>query len=95
MIKVVKKENSIMIKGHAKFAEYGQDIVCAAVSSIVTTTINGILKIDQNSIIYKQDENQIEIKILKSKKNTNLLIENMLDLLAQLAKKYPNNLEMK
>ncbi len=84
-----------MIKGHAKFAEYGHDIVCAAVSSIVTTTINGILKIDQNSITFNQIEDKIEIKILKSKKNTKLLIENMLDLLTQLAEKYPKNLEMK
>ena len=35
---------SVSIKGHAFYDTYGKDIVCAAVSSIVTTTINDILK---------------------------------------------------
>ncbi len=95
MIKIIKKENLITIQGHAKFAEYGQDIVCAAASSIVTTTINAILRIDENSIDYNQINDQIEIKVLKNTKNTKLLIENMLDLLESLAKKYPKNLRMK
>ena len=42
MIQVEKKENSILITGHALFDDYGKDIVCSAVSSIVITTINGI-----------------------------------------------------
>ncbi len=31
MIKVLIKENSIRIKGHANYSEYGKDIVCASV----------------------------------------------------------------
>lgn len=47
MIQVsVFKKNSIVtgiqLNGHAGYAEYGQDIVCAAVSVLVLNTINSI-----------------------------------------------------
>ena len=40
MIKVIKENNMIMISGHANHNEYGKDIVCASVSSIIYTTLN-------------------------------------------------------
>ena len=57
MIQVrVEKENAkfkkIKIIGHAMYDDYGKDIVCSACSSIVTTTVNGILSIDNNNISY-------------------------------------------
>ena len=50
MIKVVKENNYIKLSGHAKSDLYGNDIVCASVSSIVYTTVNGILNIDKEAI---------------------------------------------
>ena len=44
MIKIKEKDNKIIISGHASFDEYGKDIVCASVSSIVITSINAILR---------------------------------------------------
>lgn len=44
----------IEMKGHAESGELGQDIVCAAVSSLVITTLNYLEKIDC------LDENQVE-----------------------------------
>ena len=40
------KIREISISGHADYDEYGNDIVCAAVSSTVITTVNGIMKYD-------------------------------------------------
>ena len=37
----------IKILGHAMYDEYGKDIVCSSVSSIVITTVNGIYEIDK------------------------------------------------
>jgi uncharacterized protein YsxB (DUF464 family) len=55
MIKVVvsKKDdiiNKIEIKGHAKYDESGKDIVCAAVSATVITTVNAIGSISNKVI---------------------------------------------
>jgi len=35
----------VIVKGHANSEKYGKDLVCAAVSSVVTGTINAIDKI--------------------------------------------------
>ena len=54
MIIVEKSKKNISIKGHALYSDFGRDIVCSAVSSIVITSINGILGIDKDSV--KVDE---------------------------------------
>ena len=38
--------SKISIKGHADYDTLGKDIVCAAVSSIVTTTINNVIALN-------------------------------------------------
>ena len=94
MITVKKIGNNINITGHANFADLGKDIVCSSVSSIVITTVNAILKIDENSI--KVDEkNGISIEVLKENKITLSLLDNMLDLLKELESKYPKNIKVK
>lgn len=97
MIKVsIKKTNSIneiRIDGHSGYDEMGKDIVCAAVSSIVITTVNAILKIDEKSLEYVQDEN-LTITIKKHTKTIDLLIENMLDMLRELEEQYSENISI-
>lgn len=61
MIKVkVEKENSkykrVVMTGHAMYDDYGKDIVCAAASSIMTTTVNGILIINEESLSYETNK---------------------------------------
>ena len=88
MIKIKVDKNIIIISGHANNDEYGKDIVCASVSSIVYTTINGILNIDSSAIKYKDDK-ELVIGIIKNDNITNKLIENMMVLLQELANEYP------
>jgi len=94
MIKVLLKDNVIQISGHAKFDDYGKDIVCASVSSIVYTTINSILNFN-NKAIEVTDEKDITIKVLSNDNITKKLIDNMLSLLKELEKQYPKNLKIK
>lgn len=86
--------NNITIKGHANFDEYGKDIVCASVSSIVITSINAILRIDEKAINYQEKEGLVIIDINKHTKTIDLLIENMLNLLEQLQKEYRKNIKI-
>ena len=94
MIIVKKNDSKISITGHAMYADFGRDIVCSAVSSIVITTVNGILKIDKDAIIV-DDANGIEIEVQKKDKVTLSLIDNMLELLKELEVKYPKNIKIK
>ena len=75
MIKVdLTKENVITISGHANYDDKGKDIVCASVSSIVITTINAIIEIDNEAIDYSDNGNKIQIKVLKQDEVTLKLI---------------------
>lgn len=94
MIKVVKNDNTITISGHANSAEYGKDIVCASVSSIIYTTINALKKIQEESIEV-EDNGSMIIKVLTDDEIVITLVENMLDLLKSLAEDYPKNLIVK
>lgn len=92
--KTDKVVNNITINGHANFDEYGKDIVCASVSSIVITSINAILRIDEKAINYQEKEGLVIIDINKHTKVIDLLIENMIDLLEQLQKEYRKNIKI-
>ena len=100
MIKVkVEKENSIYKKisilGHAMYDEYGKDIVCSAASSIATTTINGILTLDEGSLSYQVNKEGLIIENISTDEITQKLLGNMVNLLEQLEEQYPTNIEVK
>ena len=58
-IKVRKKNGSyeeFISKGHAGYAEAGQDIVCAAVSALIINTVNSLEKFtDDNFDVHEKD----------------------------------------
>lgn len=87
------KIEKIILKGHSNYDDYGKDIVCASISSIVITTINACLKIDKNSIKHSE-ENETIITILKHTETIDTLINNMIDLLTELSKQYKNNIKI-
>ena len=97
-VKVVK-ENSNVVKvsvlGHAMYDEYGKDIVCSACSSIVTTTVNGILSLNKESLSYLVSKKGMEIEVKAFDNNTQILINNMISLLKELEDNYPENIEVK
>ena len=93
MIKVVVDNNKIEISGHANFDDYGKDIVCASVSSIVITTINACIEIDEDSIYY-EDKEKLIIEIKKENEVIKKLINNMVFMLESLEKDYPKNIKI-
>ena len=94
MIKVSIKQKQIIIKGHANYDELGKDIVCASVSSMVITTVNAILRIDNDAIKYS-DIKGVTIDIVKDDEIINKLINNLIDLLEELEKQYPKYIEIR
>ena len=94
MIKVEKKCDYIKIYGHADFDTLGKDIVCASVSSIIYTTVNGLLNINQKSIKFSDNDEYMKIEILSNDDITLKLITNMIEMLKELSKKYPKNIEV-
>ena len=95
MIKVFVSDEKIEIHGHSGYDIVGKDIVCSAVSSIVTTTINGILSINNDALKYSYKNDKMTISNIKKDEITNKLLNNMIDLLKSLAKDYPKNIIVK
>ncbi len=93
MIKIKFKENLITITGHANYND-GNDIVCASVSSIMYTTVNALLRIDENSIKYTDNKDKVVIEILKHSDVIDTLIINMMSLFNQLELDYPKNVKI-
>lgn len=94
MIRVKVKPDKITIKGHAEYEEYGRDIVCSSVSSIVTTTVNAILIFGKKTIDYKVSEGLVTIDIIENDDTTKKLLDNMLNLLEELSSDYPKNIKV-
>ena len=68
MIKIVIKRDvssqkiiSIEVKGHANSAEYGKDLVCAAVTTVMTGGMNALQDKDYD---FKLEEGHIYVKAL-------------------------------
>ena len=99
MIKItIQKEKEqikrVLIHGHAMYDTYGKDIVCAAVSSILTTTVNAILRFDENAISY-DDEKDFCLEVQKQDTITLKLLDNMIDLWKELESEYPKNIKIR
>ena len=94
MIKVKVRKKNISILGHANYDDFGKDIVCASVSSIILCSVEAIANFDINAVDIKQTKDKLDIIINKEDNITNKLIKNMLNCLKELEKKYPKNIEI-
>lgn len=72
VIRVDEKISSIKINGHAEFAEFGSDIVCAGVSMLVFTIGNKItmlspafdLSVSDNEFTFINNDNNHDVNLL-------------------------------
>ncbi|MBE6140939.1 MAG: ribosomal-processing cysteine protease Prp [Firmicutes bacterium] len=95
MIEIIVKKDTITVLGHANASSYGQDIVCASVSSIIYTTVNGIFNIDKSAIEFIDEKELLKITIMNHSTVVDILIENMIVLLEQLELEYPKSIKIK
>ena len=52
---------SLDVKGHAEYGEYGKDLICASVSSILFGFMNALDELQENVEI-RQSENRITVE---------------------------------
>jgi len=59
IVKIKKRGNSIksvQTMGHTGYAASGEDIVCAAVSSVIQTALLGLLQVAGINVLYERDD---------------------------------------
>lgn len=97
MIQVTVKKNrviqNVVIEGHSEYAECGNDIVCAAVSATTLTTVGAILSLEE-SICFEESDGYLRIDVISQTDINQRILQNMLDLLKQLHKQYPNYIKI-
>ncbi len=96
-IDIKKKDdvvNFIRISGHAEYADEGYDIVCASVSCIAITTVNALISINEDCLVYTESDGLLEIGILKHDEVIDKLVNNMITLLTKLSEDYKENIKI-
>lgn len=98
---IIKKEKNdiqkISLNGHSGYEVSGKDIVCASASSILITSVNAILRYQKDAILVKQEDTDtihVTVTVLKHDKMIDLLLENLVALLTELASDYPKNIKI-
>ena len=94
MIKIYLSDNEIKVSGHARYADYGKDIVCAAVSTCLITTVNGLESIDENYIGVEQKPDEVVVTINKTDEVSSKLINNIIEIFTELESQYPKNIKI-
>lgn len=101
MIKVKVSRNNqneiikIDVSGHSGYDDIGKDIICSSVSTAMYVTIGIIQKINPHHKYLENDKNaQMILEIKKSDSFTNIVLENLIEILESIAKDYSKFLKI-
>ena len=95
-IRIYKTESGEYLRftcsGHAEYADYGQDIVCAAISILVINTVNSLEEIAKEPMQVETDEKKGSIRCTFLKRPLNesskVLMDSLVLGLSQVEKQY-------
>lgn len=88
---------TLQAKGHSGYAEAGQDIVCSAVSTIMQTTLNGLLEVTKTDVDYEinQDIPFLRITVKAEDEKAQILMRSAYLALKQIADDYKKYIKIK
>lgn len=94
MIEITRRSDSITISGHAHYAPHGQDIVCAAVSTLAQNLIASIGVLTEDRIEYVVQSGKIDIKHGDLSEAAQLLVDSFFVGCELVANSYPANVKL-
>ncbi|MBS6519083.1 MAG: ribosomal-processing cysteine protease Prp [Clostridiales bacterium] len=62
MIEIHVTQDGLTVEGHARYAEWGKDIVCAGVTALVQTLLKSIEGLTEDKIEYEISPGRVDIK---------------------------------
>lgn len=83
-----------LVSGHAGYADSGNDIVCAAVSTAVNMTANGITEIAKQIAAVNVKENEVQLKVETPSAESALLLQSMKLQIELLYEQFPKNIRI-
>lgn len=99
MIKIVsKKKNGLTYKlevyGHAEFDEYGKDIVCAAVSSATSMTVNGLCEILKSDLETETKSGILKVYIKRPDDESEKFLKAYMLQMRNINSEFPKNIKV-
>ena len=91
-VKFYRKEGrffGFQLKGHAEYAEPGEDILCSAVSALAINTVNSLEELTRDRIIAEEHDGMLRAKISgKVSETSHILIRSLQIGLCNIYKEY-------
>lgn len=88
---IKEKPYEIKVKGHADFADFGKDIVCASVSTAIILSANIIKRLnEEENVDIKIKDGYFHLKVKTQTKKVNAVCENLIWTLNELENSYPS-----
>jgi len=105
MIRIRAKRHSLggyeflEISGHAEYAEYGKDIVCAGVSALAETAALGLEHVARIKPLVKKRKGYFILKLpdnveMEAWKKAAVILDTILLGLQDISKSYPSNVQI-
>ena len=94
MIEIVRLSDGITIRGHAGYADHGNDIVCAGVSTLVQTLIQSIEALTTDAIRYDIEPGYTNIEHGNLSDSGQLLIDSFFCGIELISGEYPDCVEI-
>lgn len=90
MIEVRIRPERIEISGHAGYAEYGKDIVCAGVTSLTQTLIQSIENLTDDEIEYRISPGKVEVEYRNLSEKSKTLVDSFFVGIRLIADEFPD-----
>ncbi len=90
LIEVKVRDHEITATGHANYAEYGKDIVCASVSMLLQNLIKSIHDLTDDKIEYDLKAGQAFIRYRDLSEKSKTLIDSFFIGICSIADAYPD-----
>lgn len=95
MIEVRIRPERIEISGHAGYAEYGKDIVCAGVTALTQTLIQSIENLTDDEIEYRISPGKVEVEYGNLSEKSKTLVDSFFIGICLIAEEFPEHVKVR
>lgn len=89
LIEASVRRDGITVKGHANYAVFGSDIVCAGVTALAQTLIKSIKDLTDDKIEYEISPGRVDIKYRDLSEKSKALVDSFFIGICVIADEFP------
>lgn len=94
MIEVKIQEKEISVSGHANYAAFGNDIVCAGITALTQTFIKSIQDLTDDEIQFDIQPGTAYVKYEDLSEKSRTLVDSFFIGICQIADEFPNRVRI-